>query len=90
MPETTGFSGQPKQGSGIMLNYAVFGDGHNKSLTRYHQVWLLPAAASGGSDPERWVWKKEGLICQTSEAPEIRFLPQAHPLVKEEVFFTIV
>lgn len=55
-----GFSGQAKQGSGIILNYAVFGDRHNKLLTRYHQVWLLPAAASDGSDPERGGWGEGG------------------------------
>lgn len=36
------------------------------------------------------MWKKEGLICQTSEAPERRFLPQAHALVEEEGFFLLL
>lgn len=56
-----------------------------RSLTRYHQAWLFLATASGGLDPERWVWGEEGLSCQTSQASERRLLTKAYPLVQKEV-----
>ena len=61
-----------------------------RSLTRYHQAWLFLATASGGLDPERWVWGKEGLSCQTSQASERRLLTKAHPLVQKEVVLFFV
>lgn len=60
-------SGRAKRGLGITLNYAEFGDGHNKVTDK---VPLSQATASGGSDPGRWAGGRR-LICQTSQAHEM-------------------